>query len=145
MKISTKGHYGLRSLVDVALNQAKGPVTLNDIARRQSISVKYLWQVINPLRTSGILHVTRDAKGGYVLARPPDTINMLDVLTTLEGPLAILKCLADEESCARTQTCASRTVWKDVNQAIEQSLAGITLANMLREHERTAEAAHFAI
>ena len=92
-----------------------------------------LREVINPLRTKGFLNATRGAKGGYVLARPPDAINMLDVLTTLEGPVSILKCLTDEKSCPRVHTCVARSVWMDVNQAIEKSLAGITLANMLNK------------
>jgi Rrf2 family protein len=145
MRISTKGHYGLRSLIDVALNQDRGPVTLNDIARRQSVSVKYLWQVINPLRLSGFLHVTRGAKGGYVLAKDPEEINMLDVLTTLEGPLSILDCLKDESTCNRTHACAARSVWMDVNQAAEHALAGITLAKVLSQHAAMPAAQNFAI
>jgi len=135
MKISTKGHYGLRSMIDVALHQVKGPVTLNDIAKRQSISVKYLWQVINPLKAEGFLTVTRGAKGGYMLARPPEQINMFDVLTTLEGPISILKCLTDEQSCPRVRTCFARTVWMDANQAAIKALEGITLAKVLSAHE----------
>jgi Rrf2 family protein len=145
MRISTKGHYGLRAMIDVALHQDRGPVTLNDIAERQSISVKYLWQVINPLRTKGFLNVTRGAKGGYVLARQPDAITMLDVLTTLEGPMSILKCITDHEACPRVNSCAARSVWSDVNEAIETSLAGITLATLLREHERSSEVTNYAI
>jgi len=135
MRISTKGHYGLRSMIDVALNQTRGPVTLNDIAKRQSLSVKYLWQVINPLKAEGFLTVTRGAKGGYVLARPPQDINMLEVLTTLEGPISILKCLTDPKACPRTDTCVTRSVWLDVNQAIEKSLANISLAKVLSAHD----------
>ncbi len=145
MKISTKGHYGLRAMVDVALYQSGGPVTLSDIAERQAISVKYLWQVINPLRNKGFLRVTRGAKGGYTLARPPDEINMLDVLTTLEGPVSILKCLTEEKSCARKNTCVARLVWTDVNQAIENSLSNITLAKMLLDHQRASGAASYTI
>jgi Rrf2 family protein len=131
MRISTKGHYGLRSLIDVALYQDQGPVTLNDIAKRQSISVKYLWQVINPLRLAGFLRVTRGAKGGYLLGRQPDDINMLDVLTALEGPVSILKCLTHEDPCPLIRPCATRSVWMDVNQAIEKALVRLTLANVL--------------
>lgn len=131
MKISTMGHYGLRSLIDVALNQSRGPVTLNDIARRQSISAKYLWQVINPLRMSGFLSVTRGAKGGYLLARTPDEINLLDVLTALEGPVSLLSCLTDESVCPRVHTCAARTVWMDANRAIKSAFASLTLAKLV--------------
>ena len=137
MRISTKGHYGLLSLIDVALNQEHGPVTLNDIALRQSLSVKYLWQVLKPLKTSGFLNTTRGAKGGYVLARQPEDITMLDVLTTLEGPISILKCITHEEACPRVRSCVGRTVWADVNQTIEKVLADTTLAKLLCQHETT--------
>lgn len=145
MRISTKGHYGLRSLIDIAVNQQDGPVTLSEIAKRQSISVKYLWQVINPLRMAGFLSVTRGAKGGYLLARPPEAINMLDVLTTLEGPVSIIGCLADPSACSKVQACAARSVWSDVNQAAEGALARITLAAVLSQYARTAEASSYAI
>lgn len=145
MRISTKGHYGLRSLIDIALNQSEGPVTLNDIAKRQALSVKYLWQVINPLRTEGFLSVTRGAKGGFVLARPADQITMLEVLTTLEGPISILKCITDETVCDRVKTCAARTVWLEVNQAIEKSLASTTLAKMLADFQSSSDSPNYAI
>jgi Rrf2 family protein len=145
MKISTKGHYGLRSLIDVALNQDGGPVTLNDIAQRQSISVKYLWQVINPLRTSGFLRVTRGAKGGYMLARPPHEINILDVLTALEGPVSLLKCLTDETVCTRTATCVARTVWVEANEAIETAFSHITLEKLVNKQKLASQTANYSI
>ena len=145
MRISTKGHYGLRSMIDVALHQAKGPVTLNDIAERQSISVKYLWQVINPLKASGFLSATRGAKGGYVLGQRPDEITMLDVLATLEGPVSILKCLTHDEACPRIGSCVGRTVWLEVNQAVEKALSNITLAEVLRRCEQSPKVDNYAI
>lgn len=145
MKISTKGHYGLRSLIDVALNQGDGPVTLNDIAKRQSISVKYLWQVINPLRTSGFLNVTRGAKGGYMLARPPQEINILDVLKALEGPISLLRCLTDEKVCSRIPTCVSRTVWMEANGAIEKAFSQITLKKLVDRQKQASKAPSYSI
>ena len=145
MRISTKGHYGLRSIIDVALHQSKGPVTLSDIATRQSISVKYLWQVINPLKAAGFLSVTRGAKGGYVLGQRPDNITMLEVLTTLEGPVSILKCLTHKDDCKRTHSCVARTVWMEVNKAVEKALDNVTLAEVLRRCEHSSEADNYAI
>jgi Rrf2 family protein len=132
-------------MIDVALNQTRGPVTLNEIAERQSISVKYLWQVINPLSNSGFLRVTRGAKGGYMLARPPESITMLEVLSVLEGPISILKCLTEEKVCPRIHTCVARTVWQDVNQAIVKSLEGITLANVLSQHNHSSDEPNYVI
>jgi Rrf2 family protein len=145
MRISTKGRYGLRTLMDVALHQAKGPVTLNDIAQRQCISVKYLWQVINPLKTSGLLSVTRGAKGGYVLARRPEDITMLEVVTDLEGPMSVVECLAKEDACSRINSCVSRTVWMEVNRAVEKALGAITLAEVLRRCANSSEVDNYVI
>ena len=138
MKFSTMGHYGLRSLIDVAMHESLGPVTLNDISQRQSISVKYLWQVIAPLKTAGFLSVTRGAKGGYMLARPPREINMLDVLTTLEGPISVLQCMEDDPACHRVKTCAAHTLWTEVNQAIEKTLSATTLDTLVRKQTQAA-------
>lgn len=145
MRISTKGRYGLRTLMDVAMHQAKGPVTLNDIARRQEISVKYLWQVINPLKTSGLLSVTRGAKGGYVLARRPEDITMLEVVTDLEGPMSVVECIGKEDACSRINTCIARTVWMEVNRAVEKALGDITLAEVLRRCANSSEVDNYVI
>ncbi len=135
----------MRTLMDIAMHQAKGPVTLNDIAERQKISVKYLWQVINPLKTAGLLSVTRGAKGGYVLARRPEKITMLEVLTLLEGPVSVVECLTKKDFCHQVDVCVARTVWGEVNQAVEKALKGITLDEVLRRCGGTAEADNYVI
>jgi len=145
VRVSTKGRYGLRTLVDIALHQSKGAVTLNDIAKRQEISVKYLWQVINPLKTSGLLSVTRGAKGGYALARRPDEIDMLEVVSTLEGPLSLVECLSSEDVCDRIDTCVARSVWMEVNQTVAKALKGITLAEVLRRYADSTEVNNYVI
>ncbi len=145
MKVSTKGRYGLRTLVDIAVHQGKGAVTLNDIARRQKISVKYLWQVINPLKMAGLLSVTRGAKGGYALAKRPEEINMLEVVSRLEGPLSVVECITRDDFCDEIDTCVARSVWKEVNQTVEQTLKNITLAEVLRRYASTAESSSYVI
>lgn len=145
MRVSTKGRYGLRTLVDIALHQEKGAVTLNDIARRQDISVKYLWQVINPLKTAGLLSVMRGAKGGYMLARRPEDISMLEVVTTLEGPMSLVECLTQEDICDRIDSCVARSVWKEVNQTVEKALKNITLAEVLRRYADSSEVNNYVI
>lgn len=145
MRVSTKGRYGLRTLVDIALHQDKGAVTLNDIARRQEISVKYLWQVINPLKTSGLLSVTRGAKGGYMLAKRPEDITMLEVVTNLEGPMSLIECLTKEEVCDRIDSCVARSVWLEVNKSVEKSLREITLAEVLRRYAESSEVNNYVI
>lgn len=135
----------MRTLMDIAIHQSKGAVTLNDIARRQEISVKYLWQVINPLKTAGILSVTRGAKGGYLLARRPEDITMLEVVTILEGPLSIVECLTNEDFCSHIDSCVSRSVWLEVNRTVEKALSGITLAEVLRRYVDSADVNNYVI
>lgn len=132
-------------MVDIALHQDKGAVTLNDIARRQEISVKYLWQVINPLKTSGLLSVMRGAKGGYMLAKRPEDITMLEVVTTLEGPMSLIECLTKEEVCDRIDTCVARSVWMEVNKTVEKALKEITLAEVLRRYAESSEVNNYVI
>ncbi len=131
MTVSTKGRYGLRLLLDIALHQEYGAVNLNEIAQRQEISHKYLWQVINPLKAGGIVRVTRGAKGGYVLARPAERITLCDVLELLEGPVALVDCVISPGSCDRNGDCITREVWSELTIVIKNALRGFTLADIV--------------
>lgn len=132
MKISTKGRYGLRVLLDIAAHQDHGPVILRDIAQRQEISEKYLWQVINPMKAAGFVTSSRGAKGGYMLARGVEEITLLDVVTALEGPVCVVDCVADPVSCERSTACVTRDVWARVEQSIKGTMAGITMKELVR-------------
>ena len=145
MRISTKGRYGLRTLIDIARHQNGGAVTLKDIAERQKISVKYLWQVINPLKMANVLRVTRGAKGGFVLARAPEEITLCEIVETLEGELSLVDCLGKGATCDMIESCVARTVWQDVNQAVETALKGVTLADILKRCEAASGAADYMI
>jgi len=134
MKVTTKGRYGLRILLDVALHQGAGAVALSEISKRQTISRQYLWQVINPLKTAGLLHATRGAHGGYVLARPPDAISLWDVVTILEGPVSVTDCADAAETCPRSSACLARSAWIEVDAKLAQALKGITLQRLLQSH-----------
>ncbi len=145
MKISTKGRYGLRTLMDIAVHQSQGPVNLNDIAERQGISAKYLWQIVNLLKTAGFVRGTRGPKGGYVLVRDPSSITLLDVIQVLEGPVSLVECVDDPEFCARTENCVAHSVWDEVSQAIRGALKKITLAEILRRHASAGTPGHYVI
>ena len=145
MKISTKGRYGLRTLMDVAVHQAKGPVNLNDIAERQGISAKYLWQIVNLLKTAGFVRGTRGPKGGYVLLRDPADITLLDVIQVLEGPVSLVECVDDPDVCSRVENCVAHSVWEEVSGAIRAALRKITLAEILRRHAVAGSASHYVI
>ncbi len=145
MKISTKGRYGLRTLMDIAVHQAKGPVNLNDIAERQGISAKYLWQIVNLLKTAGLVRGTRGPKGGYILIRDPSDITLLDVIQILEGPVSLVECVDDPDFCVRVENCVAHSVWEEVSQAVRAALRQITLAEILRRHASAGSASHYVI
>ena len=145
MKISTKGRYGLRTLMDIAVHQVHGPVNLNDIAERQGISAKYLWQIVNLLKTAGFVRGTRGPKGGYVLLLNPSEISLLDVIQTLEGPISLVECVDDPAFCTRMASCVAHSVWEEVSQAIRGALRKITLAEILRRHAGAENTGQYVI
>ena len=136
MKISTKGRYGLRLLIDVAMHQDKGPVILHDIAVRQNISEKYLWQVINPLKSAGIVASVRGAHGGYTLARSAVGISLLEVVSALEGPVTLVECTRAPEACDRNPACAAREVWNTLGEGLRNMMAGISLRDLVEKQKK---------
>jgi Rrf2 family protein len=131
MKISTKIRYGARAMLELASHYGEGPIELKEIAKRENISIKYLEQVINPLRASGLVKAIRGSKGGYSLAKPPSEICLYDVIETLEGPLTLLECLNDSKSCQKVPSCVTRDIWKEVSEAISKIFYSVTLEDMV--------------
>ena len=131
MRLSTKGRYGMRFMLDLALHYGEGPVPLNGIAQRQGISEKYLWNLIGPLKTAGLIRSVRGSHGGYVIAKSPSEINLKDVIYALEGQLCLVGCVDDHLLCERTSICITRDVWGEVSDKIQQVLEAITLKNMV--------------
>ena len=131
MRISTKIRYGARAMVELASHYGEGPIELKEIAKKESISLKYLEQVINPLRTDGLVKAIRGAKGGYSLAKPPSEICLYDVIETLEGPLNLLDCLQDTKACPKVSSCVTREIWKEVSDAISKIFYSVTLEDMV--------------
>ena len=138
MRVSTKGRYGLRILLDVAAHEQLGPVALRDISRRQGISQKYLWQVINPLKVAGLLRATRGAHGGYVLAKPPKLISIRDIVDILEGPVSVVGCVQSPNTCERSATCTARVAWSEVENKIKDAMESITLQHLLEKQAQQA-------
>ena len=132
MRISTKGLYAVRMLLDLAEHQNCGYIALKDIAERQQISKKYLEQIIPVLNNSGILRTVRGSMGGYQLAGSPDKYTVGDILRLTEGTLSPVPC-ADEKDplCSRGDTCAVLPVWQGLNKVICEYLDGITLQDIL--------------
>lgn len=132
MKISTKGRYALRLMVDLAINNTGEPVSLKDIAKRQGISDKYLEQIISVLNKAGYVKSVRGAQGGYILRKKPEEYTVGMILRLTEGNLAPVSCLEDEEvDCERQGDCVTVIVWKKLNDAINEVVDGITLADLV--------------
>jgi len=122
-------------MVDLALHYGEGTISLKDIAERQEVSEKYLWNLTGPLKTARLIHSTRGTQGGYTLAKQPAEINLQDIVHALEGSLSIVECVDDASLCKRSQTCITRDVWTDISNKISQTLESITLQDMV-EKER---------
>jgi Rrf2 family protein len=118
-------------MLELASHYGEAPIELKEIARKEDISLKYLEQVINPLRAAGLVKAIRGSKGGYALAKHPSAICLYDVVETLEGPLNLLECLHDPKACQRTSSCVTRDIWEEVSDAISKILNSVTLEDMV--------------
>ena len=147
LKVSAKARYALRILLDVAANASSGaPRTGAAIAKAQQISEKFLSRIVVTLRRKGMLRSVRGNVGGFQLAMSPDDIRLLDVVEAMQGPLAVLDCLAPgAAACPRAKTCLARRVWADVNAAFASALAKVTLASILRRDPKAARALDYCI
>lgn len=140
MRLSTKGRYGLRIMLELALRQGEGPVQVATIARSQDLPPKYVHVLAGGLKGAGLLLAARGPAGGLALARDPGAITVLDVVTALEGPPAAVDCVLDPAPCARSGGCATREVWDELTRAMEDVLRRHTLAS-LAERQRALRAA----
>lgn len=132
MKISTKGRYALRMLLDLAMHQKDGFVALKDIAERQNVSKKYLEQIVPMLSKSNILIASRGFQGGYRLAQSPSHYTVGTILRITEGSLAPVTCLVhDPAECCRSTECLTLPLWQGLNRVIHQYLDSITLQDIL--------------
>ena len=132
MKISTKGRYALRLMLDLAVNNTGEPISLKDIAKRENISDKYLEQIISVLNKAGYVKSVRGAQGGYSLREKPEEYTVGMILRLTEGSLAPVSCLEDGEvSCEHVDDCVSVIVYRKINDAINEVVDGITLADLV--------------
>ena len=148
MRISTRGRYGVRLMLELAAHYGEGTVLLKDIAQHQKISEKYLWQLINPLKSVGLVNSIRGSKGGYVLAKPPAAITMKDIMGVLEGSLCLVDCVENPTVCERSESCVSRDLWGEASQIFAKKLESVTLADMLerqKQKDETLNRADYAI
>lgn len=140
MKISTKGRYGLRAMLDLALNSAGDLVTLASVAERQGISANYLEQVFAILRKAGLVKSIKGAQGGYVLADRPSNITVGAILRALEGDLSVTDDNAVIQDYSQSvEYCLQKNVWEKINESINQVVDSITLEDLMYEHKRLTD------
>jgi Rrf2 family transcriptional regulator, cysteine metabolism repressor len=141
MKISTKGRYGLRALVDLSMNGRNGfPVLLSDIARRQGISDKYLEQIATQLNRAGLVKTVRGRKGGYLLSKPEGEIKVSEVIKILEGPISLVDCVLEPQACSKSAACCTRDIWTLLSNKIEEVLSGFTIGDLAKlQEEKTGK------
>lgn len=136
MKISTKGRYGMRAMLDLAVNYAQSPILLKDVARRQEISLKYLDRICSSLKAAGLLKSSRGSKGGFTLSRPPDEITLKEIVEVLEGPLVLVGCTSDKKFCKRIGSCVTRDIWYELSRAMEAVLGSKTLEDLVKRERK---------
>ncbi len=136
MKLSTKGRYGTRALLELALHPRERPVPLKDIAQSQQISLPYLEHLITPLISGGIIRSTRGARGGVWLARSPQEIKLSEVIGLLEGSIAPVECVNDPKYCSRSELCVTRDIWGELKKVIDGVLESTTLQDLVERQKR---------
>ena len=140
MKISTKGRYALRLMIDIAIHSAAEPVRIKDIAKRQDVSEKYLEQIIAVLNKAGYVKSIRGPKGGYLLTKQPADCTAGMILRLTEGSLAPVSCLEFEENdCPRQDQCATLELWKRLDQAIKDVVDSVTLEDLVEWQKGKAD------
>jgi Rrf2 family cysteine metabolism transcriptional repressor len=142
MRLSTRGRYGVRALLDIALQPNDRAVLIRDIARRQAIPLQYLQQLISPLAKAGLLRSVRGAHGGVSLTKPAQQIRLSEVIQVLEGPIAAVRCVNDPKVCSRADNCATRDVWGDITRAVVQVLESTTLEDLVNRHREREESSN---
>ncbi|MBC3889157.1 Rrf2 family transcriptional regulator [Acetobacterium paludosum] len=137
MKISTKGRYALRLMLDLAINNTGEYIPIKRIAERQEISEKYLEQIITQISRAGYVKSVRGSQGGYQLTKPPEEYTVGMILRLMEGELSPVACLDEPGNCERADRCVTVEVWQEIKEAIENVVNNITLADLVRRyHEK---------
>ncbi len=139
MKLSTKGRYAARAMLDLAVYSGEGPVLLREIAGRQMISERYLERIMAVLVSFGLARSQRGQNGGFSLAKPPQEIKLSEVVQAVEGTLAPVPCVDDETLCEQVSGCVTREIWSELKQAMTGVLDSFTLADMVKMQKRKRE------
>ena len=132
LKLSTRTRYGTRMILDMAQRYGQGAIQLGEIANRQGISLKYLEQIIRPLKNAGYVKSFRGAKGGHILSKTPEKVTVAEIVAVLEGGDTLIHCDKDPEDCERVDSCLTRYVWMEAATAMFERLSAITFADLVK-------------
>ena len=135
MKLSTRSRYGTRMMLELARHYNKGPLQIGEVSKREDISVKYLEQLIIPLKQDNFIKSVRGPRGGHMLARPPEEITVGQIVGTLEGGTSLTGCIENPDECERSSGCITRGIWANASKAMYDKLNSITLSRLLEMGE----------
>lgn len=143
MKISTKGEYASRAMLELALRYGGPPLHIREISRAQNIPKRFLEQILLMLKRAGYVKSEKGKKGGYFLARPPAEINVAGVIRAMDGPLAPIECVSviSHKACPMEEFCGLRTLWKEVRDSVAELLENTTFADLIERHRRVQRGA----
>jgi len=132
MKLSTRGRYGARALMEYAREYGHGPLSLKEVSARQDIPLKYLEQIIGVLKEAELIQSFRGPSGGYELSRAPKKIRLLEIIEVLQGSISFVHCVHDPSACERVEECAFNEVWNKVTKETKKVLKSVTLSDMVK-------------
>jgi Rrf2 family cysteine metabolism transcriptional repressor len=141
MKISTRGRYGTRVMLEIAKHWGKGPVQLKEVAKNQQLSLNYIEHLIAPLVSAGLVKTARGSSGGIWLAKSPDEISVSEIVALFEGSMAPVGCVDEPGMCKRSKDCATRDLWFDVKTAVDKVLGSVTLQQLVEKQKCKIESA----
>jgi len=139
MKLSTRSRYGTRILVDLARHNDQGPIQIGEISKRQDISVKYLEQLIRPLKQASMVTSVRGPKGGHLLAKNPKNITLGQIVRLFEGQTELVECISNPEQCNMSDDCQVRLAWKEATRVLYEKLDSTTIADLMQENANDKE------
>lgn len=146
MKISTKGRYGLRVMIELAAHYGQGPIAVDVISKNQDISSNYIHNLVSGLRSAGLVRTIRGPNGGHELARTPAAITAYDVVSVLEGKSDPVGCVNDASCCTRSSSCAAHDLWRDVASAVNKVLSDLTLERLAKnQYEKQIKTINYQI
>lgn len=135
MKLSTKGRYGVKAMVELAINYGNQPISIKTISERQNISEYYLEQLFSPLRKADLIKSIRGAQGGYVLSKDPKEITIAQIISVLEGPIEIASCI-EGDICENEASCATRLLWGKIKKSIDEVMESVSLQDIVDDYNR---------